>query len=232
MTSLAVRSRTEEQMDAEDLDTETYARVLRDLSRVNRWTFTAHPTLHYLDRATQGLSHFRLLDVGFGAGDMLRAIAHWARKRGIEADLVGVDLNPRSAAVGRAATPPDMAIDYRTGDYRDVPGAFDFIISSQVTHHMTDEQLRGFIRHMEATATRGWLISDLHRHRFAHAGFPLLARLMGVHRIVREDGTLSIARSFRPGEWRAILADAGVAPDSVTIARRFPFRLCVERRRD
>ena len=97
---------------------------------------------------------------------------------------------------------------------------------------MTDEQLWGFIRHMEATATRGWLISDLHRHRFAHAGFPLLARLMGVHRIVREDGTLSIARSFRPSEWSAILAEAGVALETVTIARRFPFRLCVERLRN
>jgi 2-polyprenyl-3-methyl-5-hydroxy-6-metoxy-1,4-benzoquinol methylase len=232
MTILAIRSRTEEQMDAEDLDTETYARVLSDLSRVNRWTFTAHPTLHYLDRATRGLTRFRLLDVGFGAGDMLRAIAQWARRRGIEVELVGVDLNPRSAAIAQAATPPDMAIDYRTGDYRDVPGALDFIISSQVTHHMTDAQLRSFIDYMEATVARGWLISDLHRHRFAHAGFPLLARLMGVHRIVREDGTLSIARSFRPPEWRAILADAGVAPETVTIARRFPFRLCVERLRD
>ena len=229
MTTLAIRCRTEEQMDAEDLDVETYARVLQDLSRVNRWTFTAHPTLHYLERATRGLQRFRLLDVGFGAGDMLRAIAQWARRRGIEAELVGIDLNPRSAAIARTATPSDLAINYRTGDYHDVAGPLDFIVSSQVTHHMTDEQLREFIRHMESHSARGWLISDLHRHRFAHAGFPLLARLMGVHRIVREDGTLSIARSFRPDEWRTILADAGVSPQSVTIARRFPFRLCVER---
>jgi hypothetical protein len=52
---------------------------------------------------------------------------------------------------------------------------------------------------------------------------------MMVHRIVREDGQLSIARSFRPAEWRAILADAGIPPASVRIVRRFPFRLCVER---
>ena len=83
------------------------------------------------------------------------------------------------------------------------------ICSSQVAHHMSHEQLIAFIRFMEAEAARGWLISDLHRHRFAHAGFPLLARLMRWHRIVREDGTLSIARSFRPPEWRALLAEAG-----------------------
>ncbi len=231
MTTLAIRCRTEEQMDAEDLDPETYAQVLRDLSRVNRWTFTAHPMLAYLERATKGMDRFRLLDVGFGAGDMLRAVGTWAQKRGIAADLVGVDLNPRSEGIARAATPADLAIDYRTGDYHDVEGPIDFIVSSQVTHHMTDEQLGEFIRYMEARSARGWLIADLHRHWFAHGGFPLLARLLGVHRIVREDGTLSIARSFRPEEWRQILEEAGISPDWVTIARRFPFRLCVERMR-
>jgi hypothetical protein len=49
MTTLAVRSRSEEQMDSAELDAATYARVLRDLARVNRWTFTAQPVLRYLD---------------------------------------------------------------------------------------------------------------------------------------------------------------------------------------
>jgi len=232
MNSLATRDRSDEQMDADDLDPAIYERVLQDLSRVNRWTFTAHPTLRYLARAAAGLNYFRLLDVGFGAGDMLRAIGAWATRRSIAVDLVGVDLNPRSAGIARAADHTAFGIEYRTGDYRDVPGPFDFIISSQVAHHMTDEQLDMFIRYMEDNAERGWLISDLHRHGFSHAGFPLLARLMRVHRIVREDGQLSIARSFRPSEWEDILIQAGIAPESVTIVRRFPFRLCVERVKD
>jgi hypothetical protein len=82
---------------------------------------------------------------------------------------------------------------------------------------------------MEKKARRGWLVCDLHRHSFAYRGFPLLARLIGVHRIVREDGQLSIARAFRPAEWRTILREAGIDPAIVRIVRRFPFRLCVER---
>jgi 2-polyprenyl-3-methyl-5-hydroxy-6-metoxy-1,4-benzoquinol methylase len=226
---LAVRSRREEQMDAADLDPAVYERVLHDLARVNRWTFTAQPVLAYLKRAVGDAKSFRLMDVGFGDGDVLRAIARWAKKRGIAADLVGVDLNEKSREIARTATPAGLAIDYRTGDYLDQAGPFDFVISSQVTHHMTDDQLRTFLRYMEAEARLGWLICDLHRHRFSHWGFPLLARLLMVHRIVREDGQLSIARSFRPAEWAAILADAGIAPDAVRIVRRFPFRLCVER---
>jgi 2-polyprenyl-3-methyl-5-hydroxy-6-metoxy-1,4-benzoquinol methylase len=231
MRHLAVRSRQDEQMDAPDLDPAIYAKVLHDLARVNRWTFTAHPVLTFMKRAAGGLRHFRLMDVGFGDGDVLRAIARWAKKRGIDADLVGVDLNANSVAAAREATPPDLAIDYRAGDYLDQPGPFDFIISSQVTHHMTDDQLMTFLRYMEKEARRGWLICDLHRHGFAYWGFPLLARLLFVHRIVREDGRLSIARSFRPAEWRELLAQAGIPADAVRIVRRFPFRLCVERMR-
>jgi 2-polyprenyl-3-methyl-5-hydroxy-6-metoxy-1,4-benzoquinol methylase len=225
------RSRQEEQMDAADLDPAVYEKVLHDLARVNRWTFTASPVLAFMKRAIGDAKAFRLMDVGFGDGDILRAIARWARRRDLAADLVGVDLNEKSLAAARAATPVGMPIDYRAGDYLDQAGPFDFVISSQVTHHMTDDQLRAFIHYMEREARTGWLICDLHRHGFAHWGFPLLARLLRVHRIVREDGQLSIARSFRPAEWRAILADAGVPLDTVRIVRRFPFRLCVERLR-
>lgn len=229
MIDLRERVRQDEQMDDPALDSRTYDAVLRDLARVNAWTFAGRPTLLFLKRAARGMPAFRLMDVGFGQGDMLRRVALWARRKGIAVDLVGVDLNPGSAGIARAATPPGMPIEYRTGDYAAQPTPFDFVISSLVAHHMTDQQLLDFIRYMERMATQGWLINDLHRHRFAYFGFPLLARLIGAHRIVREDGRLSIGRAFRPKEWRAILAEAGVPEGAARIVRRFPFRLCVER---
>jgi 2-polyprenyl-3-methyl-5-hydroxy-6-metoxy-1,4-benzoquinol methylase len=215
-------------MDDPSLAPDDYAAILADLGRVNVWTFAARPTLAFLKRGAKGQSRFSLLDVGFGQGDMLRAIARWAKRQGIEAELVGVDLNEKSAAVARAATPPELAIDYRTGDYRG-QGRFDFVVSSLVAHHMDDGQLRDFLRFMEAEARRGWLVNDLHRRLFPYLGFPLLAQLLGVHRVVREDGQLSIARSFRAGEWRRILAEAGIPENAARIRRYFPFRLCVER---
>jgi 2-polyprenyl-3-methyl-5-hydroxy-6-metoxy-1,4-benzoquinol methylase len=230
MSGLGLRGRHPERMDDPALDRNTYARVLRDLARVNRWTLATRPTLAFLARATRQRSAFSLLDVGFGHGDMLRTIASWARRRGLSATLVGVDLNPNSAPAARAATADWMGIDYRTGDYRD-QGAFDFVVSSLVAHHMSDRELIDFIRYMEAAASVGWMINDLHRHRVAHAGYPLLARLLGVHPIVRSDGTLSIANAFRPPELAPLLREAGVPAGAARIVRRFPFRLCVERLR-
>lgn len=229
MSGLALRSLAEEQMDADDLSAEAYAAVIGDLARVNRLTMSSRATLSFLKRATRDGWPFRLLDVGFGHGDMLRTIARWARRRGLACELVGVDLNPRSEPAARAATPPELPIRYVTGDFADLAGErWDLIVSSLVAHHMTHDQLVAFLRFMDAHATRGWLVNDLHRHRLAHLGFPVLATVMRWHPMVKADGTLSIARSYRPAEWPPILAQAGVA---ARVYRSFPFRLCVERLR-
>ncbi len=231
MRDLSIRAQEEEQMDAADLPPADYAQVLAGLARVNVATLAMRPTLNFLARAGAVRAPFRLLDVGYGDGGMLRAIWRWAQKHGVACTLTGIDLNPKSEAVAKARHPAGAAIIYRTGDYRalsDEP--WDFIVSSLVTHHMDDGERRDFLLFQERYARRGWFVNDLHRHAFAYHGFPLLARMLCVHRIVRQDGQLSIARSFRPPEWRAMLDNTGLA-EVAQVRRIFPFRLCVERRR-
>lgn len=217
-------------MDSEDLDEATYVDVVHDLAKVNRITMAARPTLDFLSRAVGERNSFRLLDVGFGDGDMLRQIARWAQKRGIEAELVGIDLNRRSLAAARDPVHDDLNIDYRIGDYADLAGeGWDCVVSSLVAHHMTRPQLTAFLRFMDSEARAGWLVNDLHRHGFAYFGYPLLAALMRWHPIVKHDGRMSIARSYRPAEWPPILSDAGI--EGARIYRAFPFRLCAEKLR-
>jgi 2-polyprenyl-3-methyl-5-hydroxy-6-metoxy-1,4-benzoquinol methylase len=222
---LAARAIAEELMDADDLDAGTYAAVVHDLAKVNTLTMARRPTINFLNKIAGPL---RMLDVGFGDGDMLRTIARWAARSSRVVELVGIDLNPRSALAAKDATPESLNIDYRTGDYADLTGEhWDVILSSLVAHHMTHDQLVAFMRFMDAEAKAGWFINDLHRHGFAYLGFPLLATIMRWHPIVRHDGQLSIARSYRPHEWPAILDEAGVS--GATVSRNFPFRLCVSK---
>jgi len=230
MSGLARRATAAEKMDSLDMPTREYTAVLADLARINAWTLAARPTLAFLDKAVPKGGHMRLLDVGFGHGDMLRRIARWAQRRNVSAELVGIDLNPRSQSIARAATPASLDIRYLTGDYRSLAGQhWDVIVSSLVAHHMSEDQLVAFLRFMEGEARAGWFVNDLHRHGMAHFAYPLLARMMRVHPIVREDGTLSIARAYRPAEWHSILALAGIS--AARVRRRFPFRLCVARTR-
>jgi 2-polyprenyl-3-methyl-5-hydroxy-6-metoxy-1,4-benzoquinol methylase len=228
---LAARSTDLERMDTDCADFDDYARCLRDLTRVNRTTRTYAPTLGWLaSQAPAPGDRLSVLDVAFGQGDMLRRIADWAARQGFQADLAGIDRNPWAARAAEAAT-PGGGIRFETGDIFGIDPArrFDFIISAQFTHHLTDDEIVQFIRWMERTAVRGWFISDLHRHWFPYYGFPLLARAAFWHRFVRTDGQVSIARGFRPEEWRVLVERAGVDPAAVEIAERVPFRLCVGR---
>jgi 2-polyprenyl-3-methyl-5-hydroxy-6-metoxy-1,4-benzoquinol methylase len=230
---LSVRSMAPEEMDAPSTSPEDYATCLRDLAAVNRVTFTHRPTLNWLARATRdrpGDKAVTILDIACGHGDLLRAIHRWAARRRLPVHLSGLDLNPRSAEVAAAATPPDMSITWLTCNvftYTPEPSP-DFIVTSQFAHHLTDAELVTFIRWLNRHAAHGWFIADLHRHALAYYGFPILARLARWHRIVREDGRISIARSFRRPEWTDLLTTAGVMAE---INWRLPFRYCVSARK-
>lgn len=231
--NFADRSDTPERMDTDCTDFEDYRRCLRDLSRVNRVTLTARPTLVWLRR--QGLrkaDRFSLLDVAFGYGDILRAIRRWSDRRGLEAELVGVDLNPWAARAAREATPDADRIAFVTGDVFDYhpERPIDFIVSAQFTHHLTDGELVRFIGWMERTARRGWLISDIERSRFAYLGFGVLATVARWHHFVRSDGLISITRSFRAPELADRVAEAGLG-GVATVRRHLPSRQTVERSR-
>lgn len=225
---LSARSTQPEQLDDQSTDLATYHRCLGELAAVNRLTFAHYPTLRWLARATaarQAASTVSVLDVACGHGDLLRAIATWARHRGLKVRLSGIDVNPRSTAIAREATPRWMDIEYQTADVFQYALAErpDFIVSSDFTHHLDDEDVVKFLTWLDENSERGWHIVDLHRHVLPYYSFPALARLMGWHRILREDGVISIARSFRRSDWREYLDQAGVHAE---ISWHL-FRLCV-----
>jgi 2-polyprenyl-3-methyl-5-hydroxy-6-metoxy-1,4-benzoquinol methylase len=224
--TLAHRSTRPERMDTDCADFDDYKTCLRDLSRVNVVTLTHRPMLAWLARHAK--PGFTLLDIACGHGDALRKI----RGRFPGATLTGIDLNPWATRAAAEATDPAARIDFINGDaFAYTPAKpFDFIICSQFTHHLTDDQVVEFLRWLQENAAAGWFISDLHRHFFPYHGFPLLARLLFWHRFVREDGQISIARSFVRAEWETLLQRAGITEQQATINWYVPFRLCVASR--
>jgi len=227
---LSARSQQPERMDTDCTGYDDYAQCLADLTKVNVVTMTHRPVLAWLARETNDLDTFSLCDIGCGQGDLLRLIARHSGRKTIT--LQGVDRHPWSIRAAREATPTGAPITYLEADLFSLPDdiSWDFIVSSQFTHHLTNEELIRFIRWQDRHATRGWFIADLHRHWFAYYGFPLLARAAFWHHFVRTDGQISIARAFTILEWRALLADAGVPANEATITWHLPFRICVARR--
>lgn len=228
----SARSQQAEWMDDPGADPAELRRCLADLATVNTVTLARPPTLGFLRRIARTVpdgAELSVLDVGFGQGDMLRRIARWGRRRELLLRLEGVDLSPVSAESARAATPASLPIAFRTGDvFDEAPGSVDVVISSLVTHHLTDEQIVQFLQWMERTARRGWFINDLHRHAAAYYGFTALSGVAGWHPMVRHDGPVSVARSFRREDWARLLRRAGLERVA-RIRWRVPFRLCVSR---
>jgi len=228
----STRSTEPEWMDVEPIGMLDFAECLADLETVNWITRAAAPTMRFLEKATAGWpagSELRVADLGYGQGAMLRRVHAWAKARGLQPRLTGVDLNPQCRALAKARTPDDVAIDWHQGDLFDwAPDEPPhFIISALFTHHLPDNDVVRLLRWQEDTATRGWFVNDLHRHRLAWAGFRAMAATAGWHRFVQHDGALSVRRAFEKQDWENLLQAANIRDAS--IRWHLPFRLCVGR---
>jgi hypothetical protein len=158
----------------------------------------------------------------------LRAIARGAERSQVPVDLVGIDINPWAKRAAEAVTPTGAPIRYETADlFKYDVRDYDAIISSLFTHHLDDEGAVEFLRWMHASARRGWFINDLHRHIVPYAFIAIASRAFKLHRFVRNDAPLSVARSFRRRDWDALLARAGLAGQGVRVRWEPLFRYCV-----
>jgi SAM-dependent methyltransferase len=209
---------------------------LVDLAHCNRLTLAARPTLHFLSRIaathppqTPLRIPLRILDVGFGGGDMLRRIERWAAQRNLPVQLTGIDLNPYAARAAAEFTPSGSQIQWLTGDAYSYSEPVDIILSALLTHHLETPELVRFLAWSDATARCGWFINDLCREPVPARLFTLLAGTLRWHRFVQHDGPVSFRRSFREADWQQLLTAAAVPLAQTSLQRWTPGRLCVER---
>ena len=215
-----------------DCSYEDFRGCLRSLEQVNRWLLGYRPTLAWLERLPREPHEpVHIVDVGSGGGDLLRQIAGWVRRRGIAAQLTGIDLNPYAARAAAESTPKELGIAWVTGDalaYRPEKPV-DIVASSLTAHHLEDEEIVALLRWMEATTRVGWFLNDLERSERSCRMFGWVAGVVGWHRFVRHDGPVSFRRAFRNEDWVRLLAAAEVPRDAVTVEHWRPGRLCVGR---
>jgi len=228
------RSTQLEMMDDDSIGFEAFNACLRDLRRVNQWTFNYRPTMHWLAQVMKRRktkAPVSILDVGSGGGDMLRKIANRAAQIGAEVKLTGVDLNPWSKKTAEQMSAAFRQITFETSNIFSFDPARqdDYIISSLFTHHLTDGQLVEFMRWMDRHSRKGWFINDLHRHAIAYFFSKIAFKLLRLDRMVQNDGPISVARAFTRKEWIGFLVAAGIPPDQATVKWYFPFRYGVAR---
>ena len=222
------RSLELEHLDKGDYTAEEYEGCIVELQRVNRWLGDTSALRDSLLREIEQLNlrSFSVIDVGAGSGELLRLIAEWAQKTDRNAELVGVELNSRSAKAIIEDSENFPSISAARGDAFQLPfrnEQFDFAICSLFTHHFKDDKVVAILRELSRVAVRGIFVIDLHRHPVAYCFYTTVGRLFLHNRLIREDGALSILRSFVPGELTKLAERANLK--DIKVERHFPYRL-------
>lgn len=222
------RSYELEHLDKGDYTTEEYEGCLVELRRINAWlgdTRALRETL-LAEIAQLGLCDFSVIDVGAGSGELLRAAAVWTRKTNRRGQFVGVELNARSArAISEESKdfPEIAAIQCDGFRLPFADGSFDYAICSLITHHFHDAAVVDFLRELGRTARRSIFVIDLIRNPLPYYLYSTVGRLFFQNRLIREDGALSILRSFKPEELTRFADQAQLIDIKVT--KTFPARL-------
>jgi SAM-dependent methyltransferase len=163
-----------------------------------------------------------LLDVAAGSGDVGAAVGRALRRRGVEARIVALDREPAHLALGRRWGDIDAAVVARAEALPFRDASFDLTLSSLFFHHLDRAAKTSVSAEMLRVSRRGALIVDLVRSRWAGVALRLLFPLLGIGRVAREDGLVSIQRGWSVEEWRAFLEAGGAE-----LRRRFPARVSI-----
>lgn len=225
------RSYKLERIDTGDYTTGEYERFLQDIRLVNRFAGDAWALRKTLLReiTEKDLHEFSVLDVGAGSGELLREIAKFARKSNRKAKLYGVELHEISATSIRKESKDFSEISAIRGTVFSLPFAdntFDYTICSLFTHHFTDENVVGILREFNRVSRWGIFVIDLHRHPLAYALYKVFCVVFGISKLVREDGSLSVLRGFKPNELKDLAEKAKLK--NTFVERHFPFRLVLK----
>jgi ubiquinone/menaquinone biosynthesis C-methylase UbiE len=178
------------------------------LARVNRLTHFDLPFRRSIP-ALLGESACReleLLDVGAGDGRLGESLEGWAAGRGWRWRVTNLDANPHCASISRRPVVQGSALALPFPDR-----AFDVVVATTMTHHLTDEEAIAHFREAGRVARRLVVIVDLHRNPLFAAAIWLLLTAWRAPRHFREDGVLSVRRGWRVAEWRELAARAGLA---------------------
>jgi len=224
MPNLKYRAFDAEIMDDLNLPDTEIAPVLEGLGKVNSW-FGGHK------EAIKALKNFpvkqgySISDWGCGGGDTLIAIAKWATQQQLNLMLTGIDAAPAAINYARNASKAFANIGYVQADVindTQLLGKHDIIISSLFTHHFDDEHWITMIKNMYASAQKGIIITDLHRHWALYYAVIFITHVLTRNKMVRYDGPLSVKRGFKKRELLISLKKAQI--DNFKLTWKWPFR--------
>jgi SAM-dependent methyltransferase len=200
-----------ELLDDPAADPATVAESLRNIARANRWFGGAAAVRHGLARVLAGVpagTTLTLADLGTGLGDLPRAAARWAARRGVRLVPIGLERSPVAARLALAGGVPCAVGCAGMTPFREK--SVDVVLVSQVAHHLADESAVRLLQACDRLARRAVIVADLRRGPLGPPAFWVGAHVLGFDAVTVADGMTSLRRGYTADRLRGLLAAAGV----------------------
>jgi 2-polyprenyl-3-methyl-5-hydroxy-6-metoxy-1,4-benzoquinol methylase len=216
MGKFSKRSYQKEIMDDLETGGKLMEVTLKELKIINKVLGGNHVTTSSLDQIMNKYPQksYSIADIGCGGGDMIKVMANWARRKEINCQFIGIDANPNIIKLAKSNLSEITNVAFETQNVFD--GSFidkkvDIVTCTLFTHHFTDEELLLLLSSFKKKAKLGVVINDLHRHPIAYYSIKLLTALFSNSTMVKNDGPLSVLRSFKKSELANILKSSGIS---------------------
>lgn len=200
--------RTEEPeiMDDFSLEGEELIHALDKIAAINRLLGGNKLTLHGIKKLLEKVDISKTItiaDIGCGNGDMLRMLAEYGKKQGINFQLIGIDANAFTINYAKELSQNFKNIDYLCLDifskeFRDVK--YDIALCTLTLHHFSNEEIENMLDLLNQNASVGIVVNDLHRSKLAYRLFEGVCYVFNLNKMSKNDGLVSILRGFKKSE--------------------------------
>src|SRR5580658_5761290 len=115
------RSYQKELLDAPDIEKDLLFQNLKELDTINQYLGGHAISLKGLKKVmTDKSKTYKVIDIGCGGGDSLKAIAEWAGKNKYKIHLAGIDLKQDCIDYAKKTCSPFPGIEFYCDDFRNI----------------------------------------------------------------------------------------------------------------
>lgn len=230
MGKFSHRSYQKEIMDDLDAGGKLMEVTLKELKTINKFLGGNHVTTSSLMQIMNKYPQesYTIADIGCGGGDMIRVMSNWTKRKKVSCQFIGIDANPHIINIAKSNLSDINNVDFQTLNVFEksfLDQKVDIVTCTLFTHHFTNEELLPLLSSFKKKAKLGIVINDLHRHPAAFYSIKVLTSLFSRSRMVKNDGPLSVLRSFQKSELVNILQSSGISDFEIKWKWAFRWRV-------
>lgn len=229
--NIKTRSNEKELMDSDKIDFDELSINLKELELINKITGGTPLSFKHLYNKLKYIKtdEIHIVDIGFGAGDMLLEIIKKKHLFPFKIKLTALDIMPEALQYV-ILNHPELVneVNFVIGDYKlwfNEGNKADIIHAGLFCHHFTDHELVDFFTIIKQHSKYGAIINDLHRTKIAYYGIKLPTILFSKSNYTKNDAPLSVLRGFKKNELINIIENAGI--NNYTIKWQWAYRYII-----